>query len=99
MARPGLRATVLRCPFCNATESARLDLEGRRFIVFPCQFTPEVDPSLSDPEVEERFARSFGSGGDAHFRRTCDALHVYVTKGEGARFLTSPRPTRSESPA
>jgi hypothetical protein len=86
---------VLACPFCGRPESARIDLEGRRFLVFACQFTPEVEPGLSDLEISERLRRTFGSEGGTYFRKTCDALHVYVAKGEGARILTSPRPGTS----
>jgi hypothetical protein len=82
---------VLHCPFCGAAESARLDVEGHRFLVFPCQFTPEVDPALTDPEIAERLADRFGREGSEYFRKTCDVLHVYVAKGEGARILTAPR--------
>ena len=83
---------MLSCPFCGLPETARLDLEGRRFLVFACQFTPEVDPALTDAEIEDRLKSVFGAEGEAYFRKTCDALHVYVAKGEGARFLTAPRP-------
>jgi hypothetical protein len=82
---------VLSCPFCGRAESARFDLEGRRFLVFECQFTPEVDPTLTDREIEEGLSTRFGRDGSAYFRKTCDALHVYVAKGEGARILTAPR--------
>jgi hypothetical protein len=91
---------VLSCPFCGRPETARFDLEGRRFLVFECQFTPEVEPTLTDAEIEERLVRTFGSQGGTYFRRTCDALHVYVAKGEGARLLTAPRgPSHPERPA
>jgi len=86
---------VLHCPFCGAPETARLDLEGHRFLVFQCQFTPEVEPTLTEPEIEERLVARFGHEGSAYFRKTCDALHVYVAKGEGARILTAPRAARN----
>ena len=82
---------MLSCPFCGKPETARLDLEGRRFVVFGCQFTPEVDPTLTDREIAEALTVRFGSDGSEYFRKTCDALHVYVAKGEGARLLTAPR--------
>lgn len=50
-------------------------------------FTPEVDPTLSDQEISDRLGARFGSDGREYFRGTCDRLHVYVTKGEGARLL------------
>ncbi len=78
---------MLACPFCDAPETERLDVEGRRFLVFRCMFTPEVDPTLSDGEIAERLRSTFGTDGRAFFRGTCDRLHVYVTRGEGARVL------------
>ncbi len=83
---------MLRCPFCDAAESDRFTLEGHRFLVFACAFTPEVDPALSDPEIAARLAERFGPEGAAYFRGTCDRLHVYVTKGDGAKLLDGPRP-------
>ena len=83
---------MLVCPFCGRPESTRLDLEGRRFVVFACQFTPEVDPTGSDEQVAEALRSRFGTDGSTHFRRTCDTLHVYVAKGEGARWLTERAP-------
>jgi hypothetical protein len=83
---------VLSCPFCGRPETARFAIEGHRFLVFECQFTPEVDPALTDVEIAERLNSRFGTDGATHFRKTCDALHVYVAKGEGARILTAPRP-------
>jgi hypothetical protein len=82
---------VLTCPFCGAAQTDQIDLDGRRFLVFRCMFTPEVDPALSESEVAARLATEFGPQGSGYFRRTCDALHVHVTKGEGARVLTAPR--------
>jgi hypothetical protein len=87
---------VLRCPFCEAPETDRIDLEGRRILVFRCMFSPEVDPLLTDAEIAERLRASFGSDGRPYFRDTCDRLHVYVTKGEGARVLLQ---SRDGSPA
>ncbi|HXW66916.1 MAG TPA: hypothetical protein VEL82_03440 [Thermoplasmata archaeon] len=78
---------MIACPFCGAPETARLDLEGRRFLVFRCQFTPEVDPTLTDEEIAERLASAFAGDAPGYFRRTCDRLHVYVTRGDGARWL------------
>ncbi len=50
-------------------------------------FTPEVEPTLSDTEIADRLRTTFGTEGAAYFRGTCDRLHVYVTKGEGAKVL------------
>jgi hypothetical protein len=81
---------VLVCPFCGAPETERLDLEGKRFLVFRCMFTPEVDPGLTDDEITHLLAESFGPQGANYFRGTCDRLHVYVTKGAGAKLLGPP---------
>ena len=81
---------MLSCPFCGAPETDRIDLEGHRFLVFRCMFTPEVDRTLSDGEIDERLRTTFGPDGAAYFRGTCDRLHVYVTRGEGARVLAPP---------
>ncbi len=84
---------MLRCPFCQAPESDRFDLEGKRFLVFPCTFTPEVDPRLSDEALAAHLAEAYGPGAvpapGTYFRSTCDRLHLYVTKGDGARALTA----------
>jgi hypothetical protein len=84
-----LRA-VLSCPFCGTPETERIEIEGHRFLVFGCMFTPELEPGLTDPEIAERLSARFGPQGSGYFRKTCDALHVYVAKGEGARILTTP---------
>ena len=81
---------MLTCPFCGAPETERIDLEGKRFLVFRCMFTPEVEPTLSDGEISALLGARFGAGGREYFRGTCDRLHVYVTKGEGARILDPP---------
>jgi hypothetical protein len=78
---------VLTCPFCGAAETDRFDLEGRRFLVFGCLFSPSVDPKLTDAEIAEHLARDFGANGAGYFRSMCDRLHLYVTKGAGARAL------------
>jgi hypothetical protein len=88
---------VLNCPFCGAPETERLDVEGQRFLIFRCMFTPRVETGLSDEEVAERLLEAVGGDAGRYFRGTCDTLHVYVTKGEGARFLTgSKEPVASD---
>jgi hypothetical protein len=82
---------VLVCPFCGAPETERFEIEGRRFLVFGCMFTPELEPGLTDGEIEDRLRQVFAPQGAGYFRRTCDALHVYVAKGEGAKVLTDAR--------
>lgn len=78
---------MLSCPFCGASETDRFDLEGRRFLVFACMFSPEVDPHFSDAEVSAALARDYSGGGTGYFRRMCDRLHLYVAAGEGAERL------------
>lgn len=86
---------MLTCPFCGAPETERLDVDGARFLIFGCMFTPRVDPGLSDTELADRLREVAGTDARRYFQGTCDRLHVYVTKGEGARFLTGPAEKRS----
>jgi hypothetical protein len=88
---------MLTCPFCGAPETDRFTLEGHRFLVFRCLFSPEVEEGLSDEEIVERLRR-FATQGSAYFRGTCDRLHVYVTKGAGARSLGAPAGPDGDSP-
>lgn len=86
---------MLACPFCGAPETARLDLDGARFLVFRCMFSPRVDPGRSEAELAADLQATYAEGaGPAYFRGMCDALHLHVTKGEGARALAGlpPRP-------
>ena len=79
---------MLVCPFCGAAETDRFDLEGRRFVVFACTFTPEVDPAHSDEELARGLEAAYRRGSaDGYFRSMCDRLHLYVTKGDGGRAL------------
>jgi hypothetical protein len=78
---------VQSCPFCGAPETDRFDLEGRRFLVFRCLFSPAVDPRLSEEAIARRLATDFGAAGSGYFRSMCDRLHLYVTKGPGAKAL------------
>jgi len=88
---------VLTCPFCGAAETDRFDLEGQRFLVFPCMFTPAVDPALTEEEVARHLREDYRDGsGPGYFRQMCDRLHLYVVKGEGARALTAGRPPEAE---
>ena len=88
---------MLICPFCGAPETDDFVLEGHRFLVFRCLFSPEVEPGLTDDEILERLRR-VAERGPAYFRGTCDRLHLYVTKGEGARWLGA-EPAAPESGA
>jgi hypothetical protein len=84
---------VLVCPFCGAPETDRFDLDGQRFLVFRCLFTPAVDPTLSDEALAALLVREYREGvGRGYFRQMCDRLHLYVTKGEGARAFTAANP-------
>jgi len=78
------------CPFCGAEETARIDLEGHRFLVFACMFTPQVDPAWDEPTITAHLTREFGQDGSAYFRRACDRLHLYVTRGPAAKELGAP---------
>ena len=79
---------MLTCPFCGAPETDRFDLEGRRFVVFGCMFTPAVDPALGEDELARHLASAYRPDGSGpYFRRMCGRLHLYVTKGSGARDL------------
>jgi hypothetical protein len=75
------------CPFCGAPETDRLDLEGQRYLVFRCLFTPKVDPSLGEAALMAHLTATYRKDDPAYFRGVCDRLHLYVTKGEGARAL------------
>ena len=88
---------MLSCPFCGAPETDRFRIEGHRFLVFRCLFSPEVEEGLTDEEIVERL-RSFAAEGPAHFRATCDRLHVYVTKGAGARQIGGGREETHSAP-
>ncbi len=97
---------MLVCPFCGAPETDRFDLEGQRFLVFQCLFTPSVDPAMSEEELA-RYLNALARDGGAtgYFRQMCDRLHLYVTKGDGARVLRAgadpdrPRADPSDAPA
>jgi hypothetical protein len=80
---------VLHCPFCGAAESDRIDLDGDRFLVFECMFTPQVDPSLPDDRLEEHLRRTYEGSSAQYFRSMCDRMHLFVTKGAGASTLLS----------
>lgn len=89
----------VRCPFCGAAETDRFTLEGRRFLVFACMFTPEVPTGIPEAEVAGYVRANFpASGARGYFRGMCDRMHLFVTQGEGARALTAP-PAPSGGPA
>ncbi|HEY6238425.1 MAG TPA: hypothetical protein VIZ68_04495 [Thermoplasmata archaeon] len=81
---------MLACPFCGSPETDRIDLEGRRFLVFRCLFSPEVDPTATDEDVDRQIREKYSGPGGAYFRGMCDRLHLYVVKGEGAKILGAP---------
>ncbi|MHB8352560.1 MAG: hypothetical protein ACYDFT_07750 [Thermoplasmata archaeon] len=91
---------MLLCPFCGSAETDRVTLEGRRFVVFGCMFTPEVDPASSEAEMAAAIhAAHPPEGGASYFRGTCDRLHLFVAKGEGARVLLGAPATRPDRAA
>jgi hypothetical protein len=78
------------CPFCGGVETDRIEIEGRKFLVFACMFTPEVGPKLGEAELTAFLSTNFTPDRQTgYFRGMCDRLHLYVAKGEGARALTS----------
>lgn len=78
------------CPFCGAPETDRIDLEGQRFVVFRCLFTPAVDPSLGEEALAEHLRSTYPAGDATYFRGICDRLHLHVTRGTGAAELGAP---------
>jgi hypothetical protein len=71
----------VRCPFCGASMTDRVEIDGQRFLVFRCMFTPEVDPSVPDSELSDYLSKTFGSDGKGYFRAACDRLHLYAVRG------------------
>lgn len=79
---------MLTCPFCGAPETDRIDVEGRRCLVFACMFSPVVDPSLGEAALAAHLAATFpAERGGAYFRATCDRLHYFMTAGPGGKAL------------
>ena len=77
---------MLNCPFCGAAETDRFDVEGQRFVVFACMFTPAIDPRMNEREIAEHLRTAYPpDASGAYFRRMCDRLHLYVVKGGGER--------------
>lgn len=93
------RPAKLLCPFCGAPETDRIDLEGDRFLVFQCMFTPQVDPSLPDSALGEHLRRTYEGQGERYFRSMCDRMHLFVTKGAGGATLQARGASRPEGPA
>jgi len=89
-ARPN-RENVQHCPFCGSPETDRVDLEGHRVLVFRCMFSPTVDPTWSEETLRSHLSQTYGDQTGTFFRNTCDRLHLFVVRGEGARELTRPR--------
>ena len=89
---------MLSCPFCGAPETDRFDLEGQRFLVFACMFTPALDPGMSERELVEHLRTAYPpDASGAYFRRMCDRLHLHVTTGPGARALGAAPQTEGTS--
>lgn len=68
------------CPFCGAAETDRFEIDGQRFLVFGCMFSPSVDPALTDAQISEVLVKEYGPQGSAYFRGICDRLHRVVTQ-------------------
>jgi hypothetical protein len=84
---------VVTCPFCGAPETDRFEIDGQRFLVFGCMFSPSVDPGLTDSEITEHLLKEYGPQGSAYFRGVCDRLHRVVTQRPE---LSPPEPPTSE---
>lgn len=83
---------MLTCPFCGRPEAERLVMEDRMAILFPCMFTPTVDPKLSDPEIEQLLREKYGAQGGEWFEHKCEELHLWVMK---ERFVEKGRQSAS----
>jgi hypothetical protein len=75
------------CPFCGAEEKERFVLEDRLVLVFPCMFSPVVDPAIPEESLGAHLQENYGSHGRGYFQRQCNLLHYYVTQGKGAKVL------------
>ncbi len=76
------------CPFCGAPETDRIEIDGHRFLVFGCMFTPAIDAAGTEEEITEEIGKYARPGtSKVYFRGMCDRLHLFVAKGEGARVL------------
>ncbi|MGA7923654.1 MAG: hypothetical protein WCA77_06730 [Thermoplasmata archaeon] len=78
------------CPFCGSPETDRIVMDGERFLVFRCMFTPRVGLYVPDSELDRYLRDHFGADGTGYFRGMCDRLHLFVTKGAGGQLLTAP---------
>ncbi|MGI0055662.1 MAG: hypothetical protein ACREBT_01115 [Thermoplasmata archaeon] len=83
---------MLACPFCGALETDRFEIEGTRFLVFACMFSPSVDLALSDEEIARHLERDYGPKGSAYFRSMCDRLHLVVARPDPADPVESADP-------
>lgn len=71
-------------------------MDGRLVVIFPCMFSPVLDPALSEPELQREVSR-FAQEGTGYFQQQCDKLHYFVTKGAGAVLPGSPGASRSSA--
>jgi hypothetical protein len=62
-------------------------------------FTPQVPPTVAEDQIDAHLDREFGTAGDVYFRRQCDLMHLFVTKGDGGRVLTGGAPAPASSAA
>jgi len=82
---------VLNCPFCGAAESDRIDIEGQRFVVFPCMFTPAIDPQMPESALPDYLRTEYGRQGPQYFRSMCDRLHLAVVREPASEGTTEER--------
>ena len=48
----------LLCPFCGAAEQERLPIEDKLVVIFPCMFSPVLEPQLSEEELRAALPES-----------------------------------------
>ncbi len=81
----GPSAVKLICPFCGAAETERLEVEEKLVVIFPCMFSPLLDPSVPE-EGRQAALAEYAKEGTGYFQKQCDRLHYFVTKGAGSVF-------------
>lgn len=73
--RVGSANVPLRCPFCGQPEEERVSLEGKTLVIFPCMFSPLVDPAIPSGELQGHLNERYGKEPE-YFRKQCDRLHA-----------------------
>lgn len=68
---------LLLCPFCRQREVERCQVEGRLLVVFPCMFSPLVDPAVAPGELQGYLDEKYGKQ-PGYFQKQCDRLHAML---------------------